>query len=760
MIRKFIGIENVGKFRACKPKGDVELRPITLVYAENGRGKTTLCDILRSLRTGDPDYVRGRTTLGPAATPTVDIRLEGTNARFDGTAWSTTLPELRIFDSLFVHENVYAGERVEHEQKRNLYRVIVGEKGVALASKVDELDSQVKAADSAIKAAKTPVAHFAPEGLDVDAYVALPGDADIDAKISAKEAELVALRRAEEIATKPLLAQLTGATLPTTLPTVLAKHLDDVSEEAEALVREHVEHHTSGATEPWLSTGLRFERDDKCPFCQQSTAGNDLVAAYRVYFGATYAALKEEVAELRKAVEAFGTEAARLRIEQTIQSNAELVEFWRQFAPIEAPELDADEFFASMEELRTLALAAVDQKSASILEATTLSAEFEAASVRFEAARQSASAYNATVTAANTLISEQKGKTGAGNLAQAEDALVLLIATKRRHETEPAQACQAYLDAKGEKKKLEEAKQAAKTELDEHSGDLLGTFQKRINELLEMVTAGFRLTNIAREYKGRSPRSHYQVLINDVAVELGDETTPHSQPAFRNTLSAGDRSTLALAFFLAQLELDPELDKKVVIFDDPFTSQDLSRRTWTQQRISRIGQQAQQVIVLSHEPYFLRLLYNAVPSANLKTLQFCRIGKEDTTITPWDILDATRGNYFQAHGVLTAFANDGAGAPRAVAQTVRPVLEGYFRFKFPGEFGDTEWLGDFIQKIRDAAPGSPLEPPKKVLEELEDINDYSKKYHHNTNPNADTEPITDGELLGFVKRTLELVGGF
>lgn len=45
MILKIVCIENIGKFRACKPAGDVELRPVSLVYAENGRGKTTLCDI-------------------------------------------------------------------------------------------------------------------------------------------------------------------------------------------------------------------------------------------------------------------------------------------------------------------------------------------------------------------------------------------------------------------------------------------------------------------------------------------------------------------------------------------------------------------------------------------------------------------------------------------------------------------------------------------------------------------------------------------
>ena len=309
---------------------------------------------------------------------------------------------------------------------------------------------------------------------------------------------------------------------------------------------------------------------------------------------------------------------------------------------------------------------------------------------------------------------------------------------------------------------LETKKNTAKLELDDHTGDLLGVFQKRINQLLEMVTAGFRLENVSREYKGRSPRSTYQVLINDVRVELGDENTPIAKPSFRNTLSAGDRSTLAIAFFLAKLELDPELENKIAVFDDPFTSQDLSRRTWTQQRICRIAKRAKQVILLSHEPNFLSLIYDAMPSASVKTLQFCRIGQEDTTITPWDITDVTRGDYFKNHGVLTEFANEGEGNvdSRHIARTIRPVLEAYFRFKFPGEFGAKEWLGDFIAKVRSAPIDSFLSPPQALLEDLEDINDYSKKYHHETNPSADSEPINDGELRSFVRPTLEVVGGY
>ena len=762
MIRKFIRIQNVGKFRNCKAAGDVELCEFSLLYAENGRGKTTLCDVLRSLGTGDGDLVKGRKTLGPSQPASVEILLEDSSAIFDGDHWSATLPELHIFDSRFVHENVYSGEVVEHEQKRNLFRVIVGERGVSLARKVDSLDVDVREADKVMKMAKLAVAEMAPPKMSADDYVSIEVDPHVDAKIKAKDAELVALRRFEEIASKTLLTRIEIPTLPSTLPTVLAKKLDDVSAFTEQLVREHMEGHTNGATEPWLAQGTGFEKGDECPFCGLAIDGNDLVAAYRGCFGEAYKALKEEVAKLRNDVSAFGNERTQLLTQQALQSNVELTEFWKQFVSFEPLEFKLEEFLSAISELRAHAVSTVDSKAAALLEPAMLGTDFGEASVRFDAAVASVEAYNTAVTAVNTLISSKKGETGAGDLEQSEAALEVLKATKNRHEIEASAICQSYLDAQNDKMALETKKNTAKLELNDHTGDLLGVFQKRINQLLEMVTAGFRLENVSREYKGRSPRSTYQVLINDVRVELGDENTPIAKPSFRNTLSAGDRSTLAIAFFLAKLELDPELENKIVVFDDPFTSQDLSRRTWTQQRICRIAKRAKQVIVLSHEPNFLSLIYDAMPSASVKTLQFCRIGQEDTTITPWDITDVTRGDYFKNHGVLTEFANEGEGNvdSRHIARTIRPVLEAYFRFKFPGEFGAKEWLGDFIAKVRSAPIDSFLSPPQALLEDLEDINDYSKKYHHETNPSADSEPINDGELRSFVRRTLEVVGGY
>jgi wobble nucleotide-excising tRNase len=109
---------------------------------------------------------------------------------------------------------------------------------------------------------------------------------------------------------------------------------------------------------------------------------------------------------------------------------------------------------------------------------------------------------------------------------------------------------------------------------------VIGRYEQTINQLLDDFHAGFRITGTKHDYLGGVAGSSYQILINNKPVDLGDSETPIDKPSFRNTLSAGDKSTLALAFFLAQLAQDPDKAKKIVIFDDPFNSQDSFRKDW------------------------------------------------------------------------------------------------------------------------------------------------------------------------------------
>jgi wobble nucleotide-excising tRNase len=152
MLEKFISIKNVGRFRDCCPRGDVTFRKLTLIFAENGRGKTTLCAVLRSLQTGQPEFISERKTLGSNDRAFAQIRLSGNNFIFGNNAWAAIYPDIAIFDSVFVHNNVYAGDYVDHEQKKNLYRVIVGAQGVQLAIIIDDLDGKIRTTNSDMNA--------------------------------------------------------------------------------------------------------------------------------------------------------------------------------------------------------------------------------------------------------------------------------------------------------------------------------------------------------------------------------------------------------------------------------------------------------------------------------------------------------------------------------------------------------------------------------------------------------------------------------
>ena len=124
-----------------------------------------------------------------------------------------------------------------------------------------------------------------------------------------------------------------------------------------------------------------------------------------------------------------------------------------------------------------------------------------------------------------------------------------------------------------------------------------------------------------------------------------------------------------------------------------------------------------------------------------------------------DIEAETQSTYIKNYSTLLNFYRDRAGTPLDVARSIRPFLEGMLRAHFPGHFQPNEWLGEFIDKIKSAGNTDGLQHAQADLSEIEAINDYAKKYHHDQNPNADSEPLSPDELHGFVKRTLRLVGG-
>lgn len=105
--------------------------------------------------------------------------------------------------------------------------------------------------------------------------------------------------------------------------------------------------------------------------------------------------------------------------------------------------------------------------------------------------------------------------------------------------------------------------------------------------------------------------------------------------------------------------------------------------------------------------------------------------------------------------MLQRFFADGEGAHSDVVQKLGPVLEAYCRNLYPTQFGEQEMLGGIVTKIRDGGAAHPLTP---IVDDLEELNIYCRRYHHGENPNAATEQLNDAELKGYVERTFKIMG--
>jgi wobble nucleotide-excising tRNase len=318
-----------------------------------------------------------------------------------------------------------------------------------------------------------------------------------------------------------------------------------------------------------------------------------------------------------------------------------------------------------------------------------------------------------------------------------------------------AALCTTHGKRVAEKQDIDKRKATARKQLDNHTESVVKPYERRINELLDTFNAGFTIVETSHSYPGGTATSSYQLVINNTAIDIGDGKTPPDKPSFKNTLSAGDRTTLALAFFVADLERDAALPTKTIVFDDPFNSQDVFRRRQTVHEIAKLAITGAQVIILSHDAIFLKQIWDKSAPGERKALLIADHRAQGSKIIPADLEKATQGRTATDIDDLQTFLTTGAGNVLDIIRKMRVVLETYCRTTYLSSFAAEDWLGEMVGKIRDGGTGHPAQA---LLDELDQLNDYTAQYHHGENVTDSTpDQIDPTELAGYVRRTLRIV---
>ena len=754
MLKKIVAIRNVGRFRNSASGGNTQFGRITLINGANGYGKSTICAILRSLRTGKPEYILGRATLGAAHHPEVQLLTEHGPLHFDGTTWSGACPHLAIFDGVFVAETVYVGDVVDVEQRRGLYRVIVGEQGRAFADEESALATQSRAQTSAISAAERALRTHVPTGMTLDTFIGLPALDDVDAQIEMQEDKLRLVSQAATIKERALLKGLAITSLPENLSAIFATTIENIAEDAEQTVATHIAAHQMGEKgTSWLQEGLEYAQTPDCPFCGQSLEGLPLVGAYRAVFGDRYRELLRDVNSAREQINFSFNETSIANLNVIAEQYRNSVAFWSNCGITGFPEFPL-ELGAIFERVQSALTAMLDRKASAPLEPLELDAASVTAIDDLVHAQEKVRSFNSAVALANEAIKAKKTEVGDGNTTPVKEEITRLKAAKVRHTRAVASLCDERAAAADEKRRIDEKKVEVRELLSLYLGEVLEPYQNRINEILDDFNAGFTIGNTEHSFPAGVASSSYEIIINKKAVNLGGASTPEDVPSFRNTLSAGDRSALALAFFIAHVERDANLSQSIIVFDDPFSSQDSFRRLQTVHEILNMGNRCAQVIVLSHDSSFLRQIWDKVAASDRACVGIVDHGELGSKILEFDIEKACRGRTRTDIDDLVAFYRTRVGQPVDIVRKMRTVLEAHLSITYLSCFQEAQWLGDMIKEIREAGPSHPAYP---LYEDLDLINETAPYHHGEDLLNVRADSLDFTELNGLVKKTLRIV---
>lgn len=793
MINKVERLTSIGKFRNYQAAGQVNFKKLTLVYGDNGGGKTTLTSVFRSLTTNKPEIIRSRISTNHTAPQAAQITQIDAPSNiyhtFGAAGWTIPFPDIEIFDIHFVNGNIYSGFDFNDDHKKQLHQFVIGAQGVAIQNRIE----QNKAAKSASRQNQTNIEQQLIQqvgnGLSagsIAAFLAIPATQanGIDQHIIAAEAALASANANSIIQTLQTLSpinrvasgidfaslitdlQTTSQTIQNTaLKTLFSSHCQDLA--ANAL----------DGPENWLQRGFVYVESKQvanepmisCPFCKQPIDDNvEILNAYTSKFNADFNAFVQRLESHLISLQNFNLEATIQAINTINQTNSGRITSWATHLPntILTPSFNiiADEAVLRTE-FQSL-ISSVQQKirNPTVAIATTTATIFQASGQTINANIDN---YNQSVAAYNAAVATFRA--GIQTVANAQNEVDRLKRIKKRFEPPIVALCTQLSAERQTLRALETAYTQLSQQQQAAATVFFTSYQARINHYLGNVfKTHFRIDNVVHVApQGRATQSKiaYKLTIDGKDISF----VPNQPFSAKECLSEGDKSTIALAFFLSKLDIDPNCQDKILIFDDPLSSLDTNRRTYTIGIIRALFQQMKQVVVLSHNEFFLYEIGKDFGAAFKNTLRITEnFAAKASVIEECDLDSLVKNDYFKHIEALEAFrTNPDHSIKDTVLGWLRNVLEAHLRFKFykeirpmtgPKTFGRLiAFLNTSGVVFRDNADRA------AIIANLNLINGVSWKPHHG-DPNPDyaslgmnPNTITASELDNLIQDTLNLI---
>ena len=716
MITKITHIVCLSRFKHFSSSdAKIEFDKTTMFYAPNGRGKTSVADILRSVITDSPSLLdKRKSKVYPGDTEvTVTHSSPAITSRFSSGSWTNTPTDITCltFDKDFIQQNIHT-ITVDHDHKKKLHGLIVGASALEARMLVkDQRDILVKAQQECQSIQKS-FPGLSTKNINYDEFIKLK-EGEIKALEGEKQLlvnQIEALGNPEAINAMPVLVKIDYVDIDNDmLVAACTATVEGGSKEAVDLIEQHSHSHVNGSTEEakaFLSVGTKaFKSGDvnSCALCGQpiGDSAKPLVEALFAIFSAEYQTLRSKITSCNASLSSSDFDTLFTKLENIIEVNQSRHTAWKKYIEKLPDTYQVDNLVSlqkNFNDSKTALISVLSTKSDNLsLVVTDELKSFQDANT---AICNQLDAYSKRVEQINLVVTEYKKSLDIG----AKQAIVNRINTINNLVIRSSLSGKAFCaDYNSFSSKVTAADIAYKKALKDFATaqeNVINKHGELINEILEYCGAKFRLNGMSQGTRlgSTEPYIEYSISLNGGTQE--SEAT--AVEAIGDILSEGEKNLLAFAFFWSLIK-HSDLEKTVSIFDDPLSSVDQS---WRLQLIDKLKELCDsglmQLFVLTHYEDFGRTVALRINGIKQITIE-AGGATNGNTLAAYDIEAVSKELQFSRIEKLRNYIDDPSTAsPKDIQSEIRTILEAALKYKYYLKLrlliDGKKWLRDFIEE--------------------------------------------------------------
>jgi wobble nucleotide-excising tRNase len=743
---------------------------LSLIYGLNGDGKSTLSKFFQLISDKDTSSINSMKSLESdnSKKPNFVLRFSDSKTITPNNINSID-HDFLVFNQHFIDSNVHSSSKIESSNLQNYYNLCLGSFSVEKQNKIDDLKLENTTLTKEKTELETKLAQRF-QMLTVLEITKLKPIKDADKRIAELESKLDDVKAIDVIKklTKP---NKLSVSFPELGFDYLNVSVEKISRDATEEIKKHLSSNHKKENKKWVKDGVALVTENQtCPFCAQSLNESPIYIHYKHFLDETYqVAVNAFTISNTTTITGLDTIYTALSsVKREVDTANQCIESWKDRVPLNSLALELA-YLSDLETHIKHFKEETESMETDIFIETDLVETCQAITKVLSDAESDIRIFNKSI---QSCLDDIQSYISTLESTTETDINTNIATLKNAIESSKADVKQWIKDRTDRGYKVTLNNKTVKTLREEIENDQEGkilTLSKDINEILQKFGSHVRLIYLEKDYKARKGNDRFKFDVKFIEIELSASNATDSEKVIGDLLSTGDKNVLALAFFFAKIRSGVSANS-IIVFDDPMSSLDRHRRHQTKALITKIAKN-NQVLVMSHDPFFLKELHdyqnnNAIASyfRFKSSIQISGTShyRQSSLINIANLSEETTDPYEQCYKSLFDYCcapSDDSAIKLDSIRRIRTILEAKIYMSDPNTFLPNEYLGTLIGKMRHRKDDQNdiFYVDEEVFDNIEDLNEYTGRYHHADGVRTVSAPIDMIELRTNVQKTLECV---